>query len=51
VSAPKKLWRSPRSLRVRNYFINHEVPFYVSGVRGHVTATLTKAGYSIETER
>ena len=51
VSSPKMLWRSPRSMRIRNYFINHRTPFYVSGVRGHVTATLTTQGYLIETER
>lgn len=51
VPAPKSLWRSARSKRIRNYFINQLTPFYVSGVHGNVTVTLTKDGYSIETER
>lgn len=51
VPAPKILWRSARSMRIRNYFIEQLIPFYVSGECGNVTATLTKEGYSIETER
>lgn len=51
VPSPKHLWESARSLRIRNYFIEHRTPFYVSGINGNVTATLTAEGYSIETER
>jgi len=51
VPAPKSLWESARSMRIRDYFIEHRTPVYVSGIRGNVTATLTAQGYSIETER
>lgn len=51
VPAPKLLWESPRSMRIRNYFIEHHIPTYVSGLRGNVTVTLTTKGYSVETER
>ena len=51
VPSPTKLWRSPRSKRTRNYCIEHKIPFYVSGPRGQVTATMTAQGYSVETER
>ncbi|MDB6127062.1 MAG: hypothetical protein JWM35_958 [Verrucomicrobia bacterium] len=51
VPAPKLLWESARSMRIRNYFIEHHVPTYVSGLRGNVTVTLTSQGYSVETER
>ena len=50
VPSPKALWRSPRSMRVRNYFIDHGIPVYVSGLRGNVTATLTAQGYTIANE-
>lgn len=51
VSSPKNLWESARSMRTRNYFLEHEVPTYVSGVNGSVTVTLTDHGYQVETER
>lgn len=51
VPSPKPLWESARSMRIRDYFIEHKTPTYVSGIRGNVTATLTAHGYSIETER
>lgn len=51
VPAPKALWESARSMRIRNYFIEHKVPAYVSGVYGEITVTLTNEGYSIEKER
>ncbi|MBI2497478.1 MAG: MBL fold metallo-hydrolase [Opitutae bacterium] len=51
VPSPKNLWRSARSMRTRNYFIEHGIPVYVSGVNGNVTATLTARGYRVETER
>ena len=51
VPAPKSLWFSARSMRIRNYFLEHKIPAYVSGVNGNVTVTLTAEGYKVETER
>jgi competence protein ComEC len=51
VPSPKPLWESARSLRVRNYFSERNIPAYVSALRGNVTAILTADGYCIETER
>ena len=51
VPSPKHLWESARSMRIRNYFIEHKVPAYVSGIAGTVTVTLSATGYKIETER
>jgi competence protein ComEC len=51
VPAPKALWISARSMRVRNYFMEHKTPVYVSGLDGSVTVTLTDHGYQVETER
>lgn len=50
VPSPKALWGSPRSMRIRNYFIDHGVPVYVSALRGDVTATLTAQGFTIATD-
>lgn len=51
VPSPKSLWQSARSMRTRNYCLEHKIPAYVSGLNGTVTVTLTKQGYLIETER
>lgn len=51
VPAPKSIWESARSMRIRNYFIEKNVPAYVSGLNGSVTVTLTEQGYQVETER
>lgn len=51
VPSPRNLWHSARSRRTRNYYIEHHVPVYVSGLRGNVTVTLTDHGYQVETER
>lgn len=51
VPSPKNLWESARSMRIRNYFIEHHTPVYVAGIQGNVTATLTTEGYEITTER
>lgn len=51
VPSPDVLWRSARSMRIRNYFIERGVPTYVSGTRGLVTVTLTARGFAIATER
>jgi len=49
VPSPKGLWQSPRSLRIRNYFLDRKVPVYVSGIHGEVIVTLDGTGYMIET--
>ncbi len=51
IPSPKHLWESARSMRIRNYFLDHKTPVYVSGLKGNVTVTLTGHGYMIETER
>ncbi len=51
VPSPKALWESALSMRTRNYFNDHHVPTYVSGLHGTVTVTLTDHGYQVETER
>lgn len=51
IPSPTHLWESARSMRLRNYFIEHKIPTYVSGLQGNVTVTLTTHGYTIETER
>lgn len=47
IPSPKHLWESPRSMRIRNYFIEHKIPTYVSGINGDVTVILTAHGYTI----
>jgi competence protein ComEC len=51
VPGPKALWESPRSMRIRNYFLEHHTPAYVSGISGAVTVLLDSHGYKVETER
>jgi competence protein ComEC len=51
VPSPKALWRSERSKRIRDYFSEHHIPTYVSGIRGNVTVVMTAQGFSIETEQ
>ncbi len=51
IPSPKHLWESARSMRIRNYFIEHNIPVYVTGINGNVTVTLKADGYTIETER
>lgn len=51
VPSPRKLWESPRSMRLRNYCIERKIPVYVAGINGNVTVTLTATGYTIESER
>ena len=50
VPAPQELWLSGRSKRIRDYFSEHHIPTYVSGIDGNVTVTMTVQGYSIKTE-
>jgi len=50
VPSPKVIWESARSMRTRDYFIEHHVPIYVSGINGDVTVTITKDSYTIHTE-
>jgi competence protein ComEC len=50
VPSPKALWRSERSKRIRDYFSEHHIPTYVSGIHGHVTVVMTTRGFTIETE-
>lgn len=49
VPAPKALWLSIRSKRIRTYFSEHHIPAYVSGIDGDVVVSLWDGGFSIET--
>jgi competence protein ComEC len=49
VPAPKSLWSSPRSQRIRDYFHYKNIPVYVSGIDGDVSVLLDASGYSIKT--
>jgi competence protein ComEC len=50
VPSPKALWQSARSMRTRDYFIEHHVPTYVSGINGDITVTITKNAYTVYSE-
>jgi competence protein ComEC len=51
VPGPKNLWASGRSMRIRNYLADRQIPTYVSGLNGKVTVTFKGDTYSIESER
>ncbi len=51
VPTSKTLWESARSMRIRNYFIEHKIPTYITGINGNATAILTARSYEITTER
>jgi competence protein ComEC len=50
VPAPKSLWFSLRSKRIRDYFSEHHIPAYVSGINGNVTVVMTTQGFTIQAE-
>jgi competence protein ComEC len=50
VPSPRRLWQSERSKRIRDYFSEHHIPTYVSGIHGNVTVIMTAQGFTIETE-
>lgn len=51
VPSPRGLWESARSMRVRNYFLERNIPALVSGIDGNVTVHLRADGYTVEKER
>jgi competence protein ComEC len=51
VPSPTTLWASARSMRIRNYFADRQIPTYVSGSNGMVTVIFKGDTYSIESER
>ena len=48
VPAPKDLWLSDRSKRIRDYFSSKKIPVLVSGINGDVTVILYKDRFEIE---
>lgn len=48
VPAPKNLWLSERSKRIRDYFSNKHIPVLISGIDGDVTIMLFKDKYEIK---
>jgi competence protein ComEC len=47
VPAPKNLWLSERSKRIRDYFASKNIPVFVSGIDGNVTVILYKDRYEV----
>ena len=50
VPSPKGLWFSLRSKRIRDYFSEHQIPAYVTGIHGSVTVEMSDGGYVIKAE-
>jgi competence protein ComEC len=50
VPAPAELWKSPRDKIVHDYFAEHHITTYVSGINGNVTVIMTTQGFSVQTE-
>jgi len=50
VPSPKELWYSLRSKRTRDYFVEHKISSYVSGVCGTVVVEMRDNGYEIKPE-
>ena len=51
VPSPRELWHSPRSRRIRNYYLSRQIPVYVSGLNGNVKVVFTQTSYFVETKR
>jgi beta-lactamase superfamily II metal-dependent hydrolase len=51
ISSPKELWFSLRSKRSRDYFSEHQIPAYITGIHGTVTVEMTASGFEIKAER
>lgn len=50
VPSPKELWFSLRNKRTRDYFSEHKIPAYITGIHGSVTVEMTARGYEITAE-
>jgi len=50
IPSPKALWFSLRSKRARDYFSEHRIPAYITGIHGSVTVEMTDHGYEIGVE-
>jgi competence protein ComEC len=50
VPTPTTYWFSLRSKRIRDYFSEHHIPTYVSGINGNVTVVMTAKGFTIQEE-
>lgn len=48
VPSPMNLWYSARSKLARDFYAERNIPAFVSGIHGHVTATLTTTGFRID---
>jgi competence protein ComEC len=51
VPAPKHLWLSERSKRIRNFFSNNKIPVYVNGISGDIQVTINGNTLSVNTEK
>ncbi len=50
VPSPKALWFSLRSKRIHDFFSEHRIPAYVSGINGNITVVMTMHGFTIQPE-
>lgn len=50
VPAPRALWHSLRSKRIRSFFAEHNIPAYVSGIDGDVTVSITPTDFRVATQ-
>jgi competence protein ComEC len=50
IPTPTTYWFSLRSKRIRDYFSQHHIPTYVSGINGNVTVVMTAQGFTIQEE-
>jgi competence protein ComEC len=51
VPAPEYLWLSDRSKRVRNWFLQNNIPVYVSGISGDVRVAVNGNTLTINAEK
>lgn len=50
ISTPENLWASKQSERVRNWFVENEVPVYVSGISGNIRVAINGDELKISAE-
>lgn len=51
VPAPKQLWLSKRSERIRAWFLNNKIPVYVNGISGNIQVAVNGNNLSVTSEQ
>jgi len=51
VPAPKHLWLSKRSERIRNWFLNNKIPVYVNGISGNIQVSVNGNNLTVTSEK